>query len=62
MLIEKKGDNNHFFNYKNYKFVNSEYFNYLENIVRKLSENKLLVPEILSFFDDHCNENGFWEV
>lgn len=62
MLIEKRNGENHFFNYKNYKFVESVYFNYFENVYKKLSENKSLVPEILSFFDEHNLENGIWQV
>jgi len=62
MLVKKKGEERRFYNYKNYRFIESEFFNYLDNIFMKLSENDSLVPEILSFFDNYNTGNGMWEV
>lgn len=63
MLIKRQDEGSPlFFNYKNYRFIQSEYFDHLENIFKKLSENKSLIPEILSFFDKHNIGNGLWEV
>lgn len=60
MMIKKIGSQREFYQYKNYKFINSEYFNYLENFISKISENKTLIPQILSFFDNHDAGNGIW--
>lgn len=62
MLIKKNKSEVNFFKYENYKFVKSEYFNHIENILTKLSENNELVPEIDSFFEKHNMGNGFWEI
>jgi hypothetical protein len=62
MLIKKKGEERLFFNYKNYRFIESEYFDPIENIFIKLSKNTSLVPEILSFFDKHNIGNGLWQA
>jgi hypothetical protein len=62
MLIKKKDESIQFFNYKNYRFIESNHFDYLDNTFRMLTENELLVPGILSFFDSHNAGNGIWEV
>lgn len=62
MLIKKKGEENLFYNYKNYKFIESEYFDPIENIFDKIQKNTSLIPEIISFLDNHNLGNGIWQV
>lgn len=62
MLVKMKGEERLFFDYKNYRFIESEYFNHIDNFLTKLSDNTSLIPRILSFFDDHNVGNGHWQV
>jgi Endonuclease NucS len=62
MLIKKNKEELKFFRYENYKFIKSEYFNHIENILKKISDNTVLVSEINSFFNSHSLGNGLWEI
>lgn len=59
MLITiSKGQRRTFYKYKDYKFSKTSYFNHFESLYQKLAESKLLVPEILTFFEKHSLGNG----
>lgn len=62
MMIKKVGTQREFFQYRNYQFIESEYFNHLENLIIKLYQNNSLVSQILSFFDNHNAGNGMWHA
>lgn len=59
MLITlSKEQKRSFYKYKDYKFSKMNYFNHFESLYQKLSKSKLLVPEILTFFEEHSMGNG----
>ncbi|MPT35902.1 MAG: DUF91 domain-containing protein [Flavobacterium sp.] len=62
MLINMKGDVSEIFRYENYRFIEGECGNPIEDFCLKLFENTFLVPEIISFFDEHNIGNGLWRV
>ncbi|EGK00098.1 endonuclease NucS domain-containing protein [Dysgonomonas gadei] len=58
LITVSKGQEMTFYKYKDYKFSKMNYFNHFESLYQKLDESKLLVPEILTFFEEHSMGNG----
>ncbi|SEW07821.1 Protein of unknown function DUF91 [Chryseobacterium wanjuense] len=61
MLIKAYQESTTHFKYRNYKFIEVDNFDPLENIINKLSNDLHLVPNIFSFFNEHKVKNGYWE-
>lgn len=52
MLVKRVNEEVSFFNYKNYQFIKGDFFDPIDNILMKISEDRFLIPQILSFFDN----------